>query len=162
MAYQGPAKTITTAAKGDAVNTGAPGPTPPPTIPMAPDDVSDLRHPANVRSGYGMNNSTLPSSIEPSRLVQAPLAENLEAFQHAKGDPEWGGLTLDHVRKHGTARSTITDLMSPQTREVSKEPYPSAHGMSKPSGSPSGTVPAACGAPVNDDSAARRAERLKG
>jgi hypothetical protein len=63
---------------------------------------------------------------------------------------------LDRIAQRGVGKGVIADvdLQSPQTRDVSKEQYPSVHGQTRrtaDAGSPGGTVPSACGAPVTGD-----------
>ena len=140
---------VTKSAPGDAPNTGAPGPTPPPSRPAPPDEVTELRHPANLRSGYGLNGYSGPSSIPPGQQKLSPLAENLKASSEA---PD--GLTLDHIIQHGTARDTSVDLQSTQTRKIDATPSKSSFGLTRrgiDSGSPGGTVPARTGAIAADD-----------
>ncbi len=144
------------AAVGDAPATGMMK-TPPPVRPAPPDDITDVRNPHNLRSGLGMNGYRGASSLPPGQTRLSPLAENLKASSEDEG-------LLDRIAQRGTGKNVIADvdLQSPQTRDVSKEPYPSAHGMHKPSGSPSGTVPSACGAPVTDDRYAQGVKRTQG
>lgn len=133
--------------------------TPAPTRPAPPDEVTELRHPANLRSGLGMNGYSGASSLTPGQQKLSPLAENLQASGEA---PD--GLTLDHIIQHGTARDSSVDLMSAQTRDVSKERYPATFGhksRTADAGSPGGMVPSHCGAPVTDDSASRRDQAMK-
>ena len=146
------------AAVGDAPATGMMK-TPPPVRPPAPDEVSEIRHPS--LQTHGMNGPNNPSSVPPG--VGGPLSalgKNLKASVDDDG-------LLDRIAQRGVGKGVIADvdLQSPQTRDVSKEQYPSVHGQTRrqsDEGSPGGTVPSACGAPVTDDWAARRAERLKG
>jgi hypothetical protein len=129
------------AAPGDAPNTGAPGFTPPPTKPVAPDVISRPRAP--IGAGYGMSGGAEnPSSINAGTKLESPMASNLRASVDDDG-------LLDRLQRQGSTRGVIADvdLQSPQTRDVSKEPYPTAHGM-KPAnvgGAPSGTVPSKLG-----------------
>ncbi len=143
------------AAPGDAPNTGAPGFTPAPTKPVSPDVISRPRSP--IGAGYGMSGGAEnPSSIAPGYGgPQTQLGKNLEASVDDDG-------LLARIRRMGVGKGVIADvdLQSPQTRDVSKEPFPSAHGMHKPAGSPSGSVPATTGQP-SDDYDARRAAMLK-
>ncbi len=108
MAYQA-SRSPTTAAKGDAANTGMMK-TPAPVRPDPPDEVTNIRRPSPP--GYGMSHpGDNPSSIDPGRQKLSPLAANLKASSEA---PK--GLTLDHIIQHGTARDSSVDLMSSQTR----------------------------------------------
>ncbi len=146
------------AAPGDAPNTGAPGFTPPPTKPVAPDVITHPRAP--VMAGFGMSGGAEnPSSINPGSKLESPLASNLRASVDDDG-------LLDRIQRMGVGKGVIADvdLQSPQTRDVSKEPYPSAHGMQRrgiDSGSPGGVVPAQTGNSPYADEVKRRAAALK-
>jgi hypothetical protein len=123
-------------AKGNAPNTGAPGPTPAPTRPSAPDVISAPRK--GTAAGYGMNSDAGPVAIAPGATRQSPLADNLRASVDDDG-------VLDRVQRDGTARPA-PDW---QTRTVSDKGNPAAHGMASRqsnSGSPGGTIPAKIGA----------------
>ena len=142
------------AAAGDAPATGMMK-TPPPVRPAPPDDISDVRNPHNVRSGLGMNGYSGASSLPPGQTRLSPLAENLRAS--SEGDE---GL-LDRIAQRGTGKNVIADvdLQSPQTRDVSKEPYPSAHGMHAPKSD--GTIPSKLGGSPMADEMRRRADALR-
>jgi len=150
MAYQ-VSKPVTKPAPGDAPNTGAPGPTPPP--------VDVVRSRSFGRENYGSNAYDGRVVTDPGERVSSPLADALEAKQH--GDS--GALTLEHIRQHGTARDSSVDLASSQTRPyTSEQKVASVHGQTRrnsDAGSPGGTVPSATGASVKDDFAARRSQR---
>jgi len=146
------------AAPGDMAPTGMPEGFIPPVKPIAPDVISHPRLP--VGAGFGMSGGAEnPSSLPPGYGgPQSVLGKNLEVAD--------GENLLDRIRRMGVGKSVIADvdLMSPQTRDVSKEQYPAAHGQrsrTADAGSPGGMVPSACGASVNDDSATRRAAGLK-
>ncbi len=139
MAYQSGNKPVTQPAPGDAPATGNPGPTPPPVE----------RERSFGRENYGSNAFDGRVVNDPGERTSSPLADALEAKQHSRASD---ALTLEHIRQHGTARDSTVDLASAQTRKVDDTPYPTAVGHHKASGgSPSGTVPTHCGAPVNDD-----------
>jgi hypothetical protein len=117
MAYQ-----ISKPAKGDAENTGAPGPTPAPT-----------KETAFGRGSYGANAYGGPSSIEPGAKSSSPMAD---AIRDAQND---GQDVLGKIQAHG-----VTGSPSPQTRAISSEPLPPAHGMrsrTASGGSPGDKVP---------------------
>jgi len=142
---------VTVGAKGDAPSIL--GPTPPPTRPAPPDEITDMRHPANTRSGYGMNGYSGAASLPPGQQKLSPMAENLKASSESSE-----GLTLDHIIQHGTARDSTVDLMSPQTRPYSSDQkVPTTFGHHKPSAS--GTVPSVTGHSPMADEARRRADR---
>ncbi len=152
MAYQNGVKPVKKAAAGDAPNTGAPGFTPPPVE----------RSRSFGRENYGSNAYDGRVVDDPKQRTTSPLADALESAQHAGSD----GVTLADIRQRGVGKRVIADidLASPQTRDVSKEQYPAVAGhksRQSDEGSPGGTVPSHCGAAV-DDSAERRADRLKG
>ena len=128
------------AAPGDAPNTGAPGPTPAPVRPVAPDVISHPRAP--IGAGYGQSGgSENPSSINPGTKLESAMAANLRASVDDDG-------LLDRIQRLGSGRGVIADvdLQSPQTRDVSKDPYPLAHGMKGASAGPK--VPDKLGASV--------------
>jgi hypothetical protein len=148
MAYQSGNKPVTKPAPGDAPNTGAPGPTPPP--------VEVERSRSFGRENYGSNAYDGRVVTDPGQRVTSPLADALEAKQHGGAE---GALTLEHIRQHGTARDSTIDLASAQTRDVSKEPYPSAHGMKPRTAGP--VIPSKMGSSPMADEIARRAAALK-
>jgi hypothetical protein len=159
MAYQ-MTRPVKVPAKGDAPDMGI-NKTP---APVSSADLALKRDRSLGRTSYGANAYGGASSIAPGAKTSSPLADQLKA-KAAESD---GGDLLQRIIERGTARGTAADveLQSPQTRDVSKEPYPAAHGQRSRtadhgSGSPSGQVPTHCGAPVMDDSAARRAAQLK-
>jgi hypothetical protein len=124
-------------ADGNAPNTGAPGPTPAPVRPAAPDVISRPRAP--IGAGYGMSGGAEnPSSIAPGTKLESAMAANLRASVDDDG-------LLDRIQRQGSGRGVIADvdLQSPQTRDVSKQPYPIAHGMKGASAGPQ--VPAKLG-----------------
>jgi len=148
--------TVKKAAVGDSPATGMMK-TPAPTRPPAPDEITEIRHPG-VQT-HGMNGPNNPSSVPPG--VGGPLsalAKNMEASSDDEG-------LLDRIAQRGVGKSVIADvdLQSPQTRDVSKEPYPSAHGQTRrqaDSGSPGSTVPSVTGHSPMADEARRRAAML--
>lgn len=132
------------AAPGDAPSTGTPEGFVPPVKPLAPDVITHPRMP--VGAGYGQSGgSENPSVMAPGfGGPQTPLGKNLEASVDDEG-------LLARIRERGVGKGVIADvdLMSPQTRDVSREQYPSVFGQTRrqaDEGSPGGTVPAACGA----------------
>jgi hypothetical protein len=132
-------------AEGDAPNTGAPGPTPAPVKTYKNPDLEQMRV---FQAGYGTNSDNSPSSLAPGTSKTSSLADELKRV-NALGDQ---GDHLQDIISHGVARNSSVDLASPQTRDVSKTPYPAAHGMRSrqaDSGSPGGQVPDKCGAPVS-------------
>jgi hypothetical protein len=134
MAYQ-----VKTPAKGDAPNTGSPGPTPAPRAkaPAAPDSVSKLRAPS-TGNGYGQNGFAGRSSINPGEQELSPLAANLKATVDDDG-------ALDAVIARG-AKMADSNF---ETRSESDVSYPPAHGMKHRTandGSPGDKVPGSIGA----------------
>lgn len=116
MAYQ----SVKTPAPGNAANTGAPGPTPAPTV----------KEKTFGRTNYGANAFDGPSSITPGKSVTSPLADDL---RRASNDGEF---VLDTV----IARGTRMDSPDFQMRSISDAGYPPAHGMKNPT-APGITVP---------------------
>src|ERR1700731_1274588 len=83
-------------AKGNAPDTGSPGPPPAPTRPAAPDVISHPR--AGIAAGfYGGNADSGPVSLVPGTTRQSPLADNLRASVDDSGE-------LDRIQREGTAR----------------------------------------------------------
>jgi hypothetical protein len=116
MAFQ----QVKTTAKGNAANTGAPGPTPAPKAkPQQPDQISQVRAPTHV--GYGMNSFAGRSSLNPGEQLLSPMALSLKA---ASDD---GENVLATVVAKGTARrdSSITS----QLRDIAPGNVPDAFGM---------------------------------
>lgn len=155
MAYQtSKGRPVIIPAKGDAPP-GTGNLTPPPTKPY----VNPNLRAREFAPAYGTNQYGGPSSVPEGHKTSSPLADELKRV-NAMGD---GDDFLQHVIEQGTARN-VDDHMSPQTRKVDDTPYPAAFGhrsRTADAGSPGGTVPTRCGAPVNDDSAARRDAALK-
>lgn len=123
MAYQN-ARKVTEAAKGDARNNGAPGPTPAPVKKY----VEPLPGEKDEVTGYGAARNFGPSSVEPGHTQTSSLADELKRM-NALSD---AGDHLQDVINHGTARNTAVDIgqeTGSQLRNVSAEPYPAAHGM---------------------------------
>jgi hypothetical protein len=124
-------------AKGNAPDTGSPGPTPAPTRPAAPDVISRPR--AATPAGYGMNSDAGPVSVAPGTTRQSPLADNLRASVDDDG-------VLDRVQREGTARRD--DSITSQLRSIGDKNVPD-HPHMKPAnsgGAPCGTIPAKIGA----------------
>jgi len=150
MAYQMTRKPTTGGnAKGDARNTGAPGPTPPPRTKYK----EPLPGEKDTVTGYGAARNFGPSSADPGVSVTSPLADDLRnvAAQADSGD------LLGRIIEKGTAHGPAADveLQSPQTRNVDNTPYAPAHGMRSRSGE-GGTVPAKCGQAVFDPNSVRK------
>jgi hypothetical protein len=105
-------------AAGNAPATGMPRP-------ASPDVIST---PKAAHSGYGQNNYAGPASLTPkddSNKGVSPLAANMKAAGERGSDS-----VLDTIAKDGTAKPA-PDW---QTRKVSTEGYPPAHGMRNRSG----------------------------
>lgn len=127
-------------AKGNGPNTGAPGPTPAPTRPAAPDVISAPRH--ATAAGYGMNSDAGPVSLAPGQQRRSPLAENLKASVDDDG-------CLDRVIREGTAR--VDNSITGQLRSIADKNVP-AHPHMRPAnagGAPMGTIPNKIGANIN-------------
>jgi hypothetical protein len=86
----------------------------------------------DANDAYGQNGYSGFSSTTPGNDVSSPLADNLKLAQDPHGH-------LDTVIQKG-ARTTDVDPQSQGTVRSAK-PFPLAHGMGKPDGSPSGKVP---------------------
>lgn len=103
----------------------------------------------------GAMGAATPSSLNPGERAGPATIDPLGP---AGADP-----VLENLRM-GTARA-VDQSDDWQTRQdVSREQYPAAFGhrlRTADAGSPGGTVPKHCGAPVNDDSAARRDAAVK-
>jgi len=131
---------IQTDAKGNAPDTGSPGPTPPPTRPVAPDLVSRIRAPQGG-AGYGQNSSEFnPSSIDPSKQLRSPLGENLKASVTDEA--------IDRVIKEGTARRD--DSITGQLRKIADGNVADHPAMKSPNmkAGTYGTLPQKLGATV--------------
>jgi hypothetical protein len=106
----------------------------------APDEISQIRNPKGVGTGYGMDGPQ-PSSIASGQAMESPLASNLRQSQADSED------VLSQVIAHGVAGRNDripADGVDWQRRVVRDDSYPLAHGMAKrgPStGSPGGLVP---------------------
>jgi hypothetical protein len=113
MAYQtskAKRRAITTVAKGDAPNTGSPGPTPGPTKKYVNPILTERVEP----TGYGQAKNLGPSSVEPGVTETSGLADELRRVA-AESD---AGDLLAAIADHGTARNASVDLQSKQTRDV--------------------------------------------
>ncbi len=120
MAYQN-ARQVKTAAKGDA-----PGPKIGPTPAPAKKYVNPVLVERQEPTGYGMAKNLGPSSVEPGTTLTSPLADELKRV-NAMGD---GGDHLQDIIEHGTARDTMVDLASLQTRPYDDvQDVPTSHGM---------------------------------
>jgi hypothetical protein len=138
MARQIARTSVTRPAKGNATS-GAPGPTPAPLRKY----VNPVLTERVETPGYGQAKNLGPSSIEPGTTLTSPLADELRRVA-ALSD---AGDLLGDIAAHGTSRdSTVADLGAPQTRDVSQEGYPAAHGMRNPNANPV-TIPDKLGAP---------------
>jgi hypothetical protein len=142
---------VTIGAKGDARATGNPGPTPAP----ARKYVNPVLTERDETPGYGSAKNLGPSSVEPGTTNTSPLADELKRV-NAEGD---GGDHLQDVIDHGTARNSMVDLASLQTRPYTNEQdVPTATGMKrqtaqsdKPGDVKVGTLPATLGASAAPD-----------
>lgn len=133
--------------KGGQNPTAGPNKTPAPTRQATPDD---LRSRAWGRESYGANGAAYASSLEPGETASASLKVT------APDDP-----MLAAVIERGTANSDV-DLMSSQLRTVDATQLPASFGMrSRSDPKDAVKIPSATGAPVNDDSAQRRAQALR-
>lgn len=135
-------RAVKSAAKGDAPNTGAPGPTPAPTRTYKNPVLTERQEP----TGYGIKDLG-PSSTDPGLSRTSPLADELKRVA-AEGD---GGDVLADIIQRGTARDVTSDLGgSPQTRPVSDEGCAPSYGMKLPNmkAGSYGTLPAKLGAPA--------------
>jgi hypothetical protein len=142
MAFQNAKKNqaVNTAAKGDATGGVKVGPTPPPVRKY----VNPVLTERQETPGYGQAKNLGPSSVEPGVTDVSDLGQELKRV-NALGDQ---GDHLQDIIEHGTSRNNAVDLGSKQTRDVSDEQLPSAHGMKSrnlPAGS-YGTLPAKLGA----------------
>jgi hypothetical protein len=137
MAYQNN-RPVKVPAKGDAPAQKI-GPTPAPTKKYQNPILVERQAP----TGYGMSKNLGPSSVEPGTTLNSPLADELKRV-NALGD---GGDHLQDIIEHGTARDSMVDLASLQTRPYDdKQDVPTAHGQrSRTANKEGGTVPAKCG-----------------
>jgi hypothetical protein len=112
-------------AKGNAPNTGSPGPTPAPkarVVPQAPDQITFVRKPSPA--GYGQNGPQ-PSSINPGQQMLSPMAANLKASS------DDGEGVLDTVIARGTARQD--ESVTGQLRKIADSAdVPPSYGMKLP------------------------------
>jgi hypothetical protein len=145
MAYQvHKNRAVTTAAKGDAPNTGAPGATPSPTRKYQNPLLVERVEP----TGYGQAKNLGPSSVEPGVTETSGLADEL---RRVAADSDAGDL-LGDIAAHGTSRNSSVDLQSKQTRDVPDD-LRNVHPAMKRQTTPSkvgdvvvGSLPATCGA----------------
>ncbi len=145
MAHQ-TARAVKSAAKGDAKNTGAPGPTPAPVKKYVNPPVVERQEVV----GYGGSKNLGPSSTDPGVTITSPLADELRRVA-ALSD---AGDLLGDIAQHGTARNVSAgDMMAPQTRDVPSDlrnVHPNMTRQTKQSSKPGdvvvGTLPATCGA----------------
>lgn len=140
MAFQNSKSRATTVpAKGDAPQR-RPGPTPPPVRKYQNPVLTERDDPP----GYGAAKNLGPSSVEPGTTNTSPLADELKRV-NALGD---GGDHLQDIIENGTARNSMVDLASLQTRDVSDEQLAPAHGQKSPNmkAGSYGTLPAKLGA----------------
>src|SRR5579864_8112205 len=110
-----------TAAGNAPTNTGAPGPTPAPTRPAAPDVISAPRH--GTPAGYGMNSDAGPVSLAPGLQRLSPLATNMVA---TRDDPALAAVI--------SGKPIGNDGPTGQERPIDPTPYPTTHGMRNRSG----------------------------
>ena len=121
---------ITKPAKGNAANNGSPGFTPAPVRTYVNPNLEQTRA---FSPNYGTNNDASPSSVDPGTKTTSPLADELRrvAAQSDAGD------LLADIAMHGTSRDvSVGDMGAPQTRDVSPQGYPPAHGMKNPNANP--------------------------
>jgi hypothetical protein len=122
---------IKTFAPGNAPATGNPGFTPAPKKTFVPGpDVTG--QPRKGGDGYGQASGPAnPSSVKPGTAVSSAMAKSLAAAQ------DDGEHVLDTLQTRG-ARMDDPDF---QTRVVSDQGFPPAHGMKNPNSKP-GVIPA--------------------
>ncbi len=144
-------RAATTAARGDAPNTGMPK-TPAPTaasIMLAKDK-------SYGRENLGSNAYGGKVYADPGQTTTIPLGDEMRAKAESEADQ---GAHLSDVIQHGTARNNSVDLASPQTRDYSlDQKVGTTFGMrrqtaqsSKPGDVQVGTLPATCGASAAPD-----------
>lgn len=92
----------------------------------APDEVSQIRSPQGG-TGYGQN-APQPSSVAPGKAVESALGANLRQSQD-DGEGVLQQVIEKGVAGRGDQVPADGDL---QTRDVSAESYPAAHGMKSP------------------------------
>jgi hypothetical protein len=122
MAHQVGNRPVKVPAKGDAKNTGSPGPTPAPTSA----ELALKRDTSMGRTSYGANAWDGRTAADPGKSVSSPLADQLRAKNgEADGD------LLGRIIERGSSRAVVADvdLQSPQTRQVDATPLPTTHGM---------------------------------
>lgn len=149
---------VKTAAVGNAPATGAMK-TPAPTRQAPPDAVMEVRHPS--AQSYGENGpKNNQSRTNPGEVMESDLARNLRQSVDDDG-------VLDRIiRGDKPSKGNIADLdlQSPQTRDVSSESYPVAHGMVRQQQDYSSIgrtgLPNKQSESPKDDSAERRTARL--
>ena len=137
MAYQTGKPPVTQPAKGDAPNTGAPGPTPAPVKTYANPDLEQLRV---FKPGYGTNNDNSPSSVPQGHKQTSALADELKRV-NAQGD---GGDALQDIIEQGVHMDVGFQMRAISDKNVPTHPAQAKRAAD--SGSPGGTVPAQCGA----------------
>lgn len=150
MAYQvHKNRAITQPARGNAPNTGAPGPTPGPTKKYQNLVLTERDEP----TGYGQAKNLGPSSVEPGVTITSPLADEL---RRVAADSDAGDL-IGAIAEHGTARNSSVDLKSPQTRDVPSD-LRNVHPAMRRQTTPSkvgdvvvGELPKTCGASAAPD-----------
>jgi len=122
--HGGKVKGFGVSAPGDAVNNGAPGPTPAPARKIAPDVISAPRQPSPGIIG------SRAVSIPPGTQAPTPMAEVL------RQDGDDG--TLERIIREGTAKNDFAD----ELRTVDASPIKAAHGMrSRTANDEGGKVP---------------------
>ncbi len=137
MAYQN-TRPVKVPAKADAPGQKI-GPTPAPVKKYANPVLTERVEP----TGYGMAKNLGPSSVEPGTTNTSPLADELKRV-NAMSD---AGDELQNIIERGTARDSMVDLQSLQTRPYDdKQDVPTTPGM-RSRNHEGGTVPAKLGVP---------------
>jgi hypothetical protein len=114
MAVHKTPRAVTQPAKGNAANTGAPGPTPAPVTSVS---LALARDKSWGRESYGAGGYGGRVVADPGQTVTSPLADAIRKAQADEAD------VLSAAIKGGTPAS-IAD----QLRTVSAKPYPPTHG----------------------------------
>ncbi len=135
MAYQN-ARQVKTAARGDAPSQKI-GPTPAPVKKYVNPILTERVEP----TGYAMAKNLGPSSVEPGTSNTSPLADELKRV-NAQSD---AGDELQNIIESGTARDSMVDLQSLQTRPYDDvQDVPTTPGM-RNRNNEGGTIPAKLG-----------------
>lgn len=118
-------------ARGNARNTGAPGPTPAPTKKDL--TAEQARSTSYGRENYGANGYDGPASVAPGKTITSPLGDSLVA----------GDDVLKAVIAKGTRTESLAPFDSVQDKPgvVSAKPLPTTHGMHDRSKDGNKTIP---------------------